>query len=55
MTALLAPAFYEETIEDMVIVAHVAENVPVLGAVKIDMSGVYQGMDVKVGGDYFAP
>jgi hypothetical protein len=41
--------------EDMVIVAHIKEGLPVLGAAKIDVSGVYDGMRVKAGSDYERP
>lgn len=43
------------TIEDMKIRVHVSVGVPVLGAVKLDMSGKYSGMAVKAGADYIAP
>ena len=43
------------TIENLVIVAHIFESIPVLGGAQIDMSGVYNGMDVKAGGDYITP
>jgi hypothetical protein len=39
-------------IENLKILTHVKYGIPVLGAVKIDMSGVVQGMNVKAGGDY---
>ncbi len=39
-------------IENLQIVAHIYAGVPVLGAVKIDASGIYQGMNVKAGGDF---
>ena len=41
--------------EDMEIVAHIKEGLPVLGAAKIDVSGIYQGMRVKAGADYQRP
>ncbi len=41
--------------EDMVIVAHIKEGLPVLGAAKIDVSGLYDGMRVKAGSDYERP
>jgi hypothetical protein len=47
------PEFAE--IEDLVILAHVKEGMPVLGAVKLDVSGVYEGVRVKAGADYEAP
>lgn len=40
--------------EDMKVLAHIYVGVPVLGAVKVDVSGKYQGMDVKAGADYAA-
>lgn len=43
-----------EDIQDLKILIHVFSGVPVLGAVKVDVSGIYQGMDVKAGGDYIA-
>ena len=39
-------------IENLKILAHVAPNVPVLGAVKIDLSGKASGFDFKAGFDY---
>jgi hypothetical protein len=42
-------------IEDIKILAHIFAGVPVLGAVKVDVSGNYDGMPVKAGGDYMAP
>lgn len=39
-------------ITDMEIVADVSEGVPVLGAVKMDMTGKYRGQRIKVGADY---
>ena len=41
--------------EDMVIIAHIKDGLPVLGAAKIDVSGVYDGMRVKAGADYERP
>jgi len=40
------------SIEDLQIIAHVKYGAPVLGAVKIDVSGKYSGMKIKAGGDY---
>lgn len=42
-------------VEDLQVLAHVYAGVPVLGAVKIDANGKYQGMAVKAGGDYVSP
>lgn len=39
-------------IENLAILAHVKYGNPVIGAVKIDVSGKYNGMNVKAGGDY---
>ena len=39
-------------IEDLKILAHVKYGEPVLGAVKLDVSGTYKGMFLKLGGDY---
>jgi hypothetical protein len=41
-----------DDIQDLQVVAHIYPGVPVLGAVKIDASGKYNGMPVKVGGDF---
>jgi len=41
--------------EDLVIVAHIKEGLPVLGAAKIDVSGKYEGARVKAGADYERP
>jgi hypothetical protein len=40
------------SIENLQIIAHVKYGAPVLGAVKIDVSGKTSGMKVKAGGDY---
>jgi hypothetical protein len=45
----------DDSIENLEIVAHVYQGVPVLGAVKLDVKGVYNGMNVKAGADYEAP
>lgn len=42
-------------IEDLEIETHVKVGMPVLGAVKLDVSGRYSGMRVKAGADYVAP
>jgi hypothetical protein len=39
-------------IEDLKILTHVKYGEPVLGAVKLDVSGTYKGMFLKLGGDY---
>jgi hypothetical protein len=39
-------------IEDLKLAAHVFQGVPVLGAVKLDLSGTVQGVKVKAGFDY---
>jgi hypothetical protein len=41
-------------IQDLKALAHIYAGVPVLGAVKVDVSGNYNGMHVKAGGDYIA-
>ncbi len=41
-----------DNIEDLKVLAHIFVGVPVIGAVKLDVSGVYNGMAVKAGGDY---
>jgi len=40
-------------IEDLKVKAYIKYGVPVLGAVKLDVSGLYNGMSVKAGADYF--
>lgn len=42
-------------IEDLEIVAHISYGQPVIGAVKLDVTGVYNGIDVKAGADYKTP
>lgn len=42
-------------IEDLVIVAHIKEGEPVLGAVKLDITGKYNGIGIKAGADYVSP
>lgn len=39
-------------IEDLKALAHISLGVPVIGAVKLDVSGLYEGIAVKAGGDY---
>ena len=39
-------------IEDLKLAAHVFTGLPVLGAVKLDLSGTAQGMKIKAGFDY---
>jgi hypothetical protein len=39
-------------IENLKLAAHVFQSVPVLGAVKLDLSGIVQGMNVKAGFDF---
>ncbi len=43
-----------EDIENLKVLTHIFIGIPVLGAVKVDVSGIYQGMNVKAGGDYIA-
>jgi hypothetical protein len=45
-------AFADPTIEDVKIRANIIAGTPVLGAVKLDLTGVVQGMNVKAGFDY---
>ena len=42
-------------IENLVVRVVLHPGAPVLGEVKLDATGVYNGMNVKVGGDYMAP
>jgi hypothetical protein len=44
-----------EELEDLQITAHIAPDVPVLGAVKLDVAGKYQGTSVRAGADYQTP
>lgn len=41
-----------DQLQDITITAHVSYGIPVLGAVKMDLTGVYQGKNVKAGADY---
>lgn len=41
-------------LKDMKLLLHISAEVPVLWAAKLDLSGNYQGMPVKAGGDYIA-
>jgi hypothetical protein len=43
------------SIENLVILGDIYQGVPVLGAVKLDVSGDYEGMHLIAGGDYVAP
>jgi len=42
-------------IEDLKVLAHVYPGVPVISAVKLDISGKYSGMAIKAGADYQTP
>lgn len=42
-------------IDDLVIVAHIKDGEPVLGAVKLDITGKYNGIAIKAGADYVHP
>ena len=42
-------------VDDLEITAQVTPGVPVLGAVKLDVSGRYRGIPLKAGADYLAP
>ena len=42
-------------LEDVEITVHMHPAAPVVGAVKIDMSGRHSGFDFKAGGDFVAP
>ncbi len=53
-TVLAEQGADRENIQDLKVLAHISTGIPVLGAVKVDVSGVYNGMDVKAGGDYIA-
>jgi hypothetical protein len=39
-------------VEDATVLVHIFPGVPVLGGVKLDASGNYEGLKVKAGGDY---
>lgn len=54
MTDLLASALDvpRADIQDLKALVHIFPGIPVLGGVKIDVSGVYSGMNVKAGGDF---
>jgi len=59
-TMLASLAGYAEpmpaaSIENLQIRAHIKYGIPVLGAVKIDISGKYNGVSIKVGADYQVP
>lgn len=43
-----------EDIQDLQVLVHVYPGLPVLGGAKIDATGKYNGLPVKVGGDYVA-
>ncbi len=45
----------DDTIQDLVLNAHIYYGVPVLGAVKLDVSGKYSGINIKAGADYKTP
>lgn len=52
---LAAPSEERGDIQNLHALAHIYPGIPVLGAVKLDLSGVYNGLPVKAGGDYQAP
>lgn len=63
---LKKPGFFTRLVGEMIgmgradlknakVLAHIYPKIPVLGAVKIDVSGVASGQNVKVGGDYVSP
>jgi len=55
LTTIVDPNFGDrEDIQDLKVLTHIFVGVPVLGAVKVDVSGIYEGMNVKAGGDYIA-
>ncbi len=45
----------DEQIQDLVLHAHIYYGVPVLGAVKLDVSGKYSGINIKAGADIKTP
>lgn len=45
----------DNTIQDLVLRAHISYGVPVLGAVKLDVSGKYSDINIKAGADYKTP
>ena len=55
--ALLRPAGapLDAAIDDLEIYADIVDGVPVLGAVKLDVTGRYRGVNIKAGADYQAP
>jgi len=42
-------------VENLKVLAHVYPGIPVLSAVQIDISGKYEGMNIKAGADYKTP
>ena len=50
-----AESGFDNSIEDMEITAFISYGLPVLGAAKLDITGVYNGMNVKAGADYDTP
>lgn len=53
--ASIIQAENQSDIKDMKVLAHLYPGIPVLGAVKIDVSGKYSGMAIKAGADYQTP
>lgn len=42
-------------VQDLKVLTHVYPGIPVLSAVQIDISGKYEGMNIKAGADYQTP
>ncbi len=53
--ATIVQAENQSDIKDMKVLAHIYPGIPVLGAVKIDVSGKHSGMNIKAGADYQTP
>jgi hypothetical protein len=51
----LLEAAVAQPIDDLVIVAHIKDGEPVLGAVKLDIAGKYSGLSIKAGADFRQP
>lgn len=45
----------QSDVQDLKILVHVYPGIPVLSAVQIDLSGKYEGMNIKAGADYETP
>lgn len=54
LLSIVGPSPQSE-IQNLKVLAHIYPGIPVLSAVQIDISGKYEGMNIKAGADYKTP